>query len=98
MDARPLRHLLAAAAALAVAAAVITVAAGTSVRAHTAVRPAADTSYLTVGATAARRTAAPIQALPGLGTVLPKYSCAQLASEDSARSRGRRPRSSRPRW
>jgi feruloyl esterase len=80
--------MLAAAAALAVAAAVITVAAGTSARAHTAVRRAADTSYLTAGATAARRTAAPIQALPGLGTVLPTYSCAQLASEDFSQVKG----------
>jgi hypothetical protein len=47
-------------------------------------RTASDTSYLKVGATVARRTAAPIntQALTSLSTVTPKYSCAQLASED----------------
>ena len=49
-----------------------------------AVHHASDTSYLTVGATASRRTAAPIdtQALTALGTVRPRYSCAQLASRD----------------
>src|SRR5690349_20156147 len=88
MDAKPFRRpagrgrrlLITAAALAAVAAAtLVTVAQATSPRAHT---PAADTSYLTAGATAARRTAAPVRALAGLGTVLPNYSCAQLASED----------------
>ncbi|HEY2239327.1 MAG TPA: tannase/feruloyl esterase family alpha/beta hydrolase [Streptosporangiaceae bacterium] len=53
-------------------------------------RTVSDTSYLTVGATASRRTAAPIdtQALQSLGTVLPRYACAQLASQDFSQITG----------
>ena len=45
---------------------------------------AASRAYLTVGATVSRRTAAPVDttALPQLGTLLPQYSCSQLASQD----------------
>jgi hypothetical protein len=55
-----------------------------------AARTASDTSYLKVGATVSRRTAAPIDtaALTSLGTVTLKYSCAQLASEDFSQISG----------
>jgi hypothetical protein len=83
-------RLLAAAVALVIGAAVTLAAAGSSAvvagsrPAAASARTASDTSYLTVGATVSRRTAAPIdtQALTSLGTVTPRYSCAQLASED----------------
>jgi hypothetical protein len=85
------RRLITAAAAVIVAVALITgaQAAGTTAKLPAAGR-AADTSYLTVGATASRRTAAPIdtQALSDLGTVAPKYPCSQLASEDFSQVAG----------
>jgi feruloyl esterase len=85
------RRLLPAAAAVALAAALITgaQAAGTTAKVPAAGQ-ASDTSYLTVGATASRRTAAPIdsRALSDLGTVAPEYPCSQLASEDFSQVTG----------
>ena len=84
------RHVVTLAMALAIGAAVALAATGSgaigagSGPAAVSARTVSDTSYLTVGATASRRTAAPIdtQALRSLGTVLPKYACAQLAGQD----------------
>jgi Tannase and feruloyl esterase len=73
------RRLLAIVAAASVIAALAVATALTTPRAT-----AASRSYRTVGATVSRRTAAPVdsQALPQLGTLTPKYSCAELASQD----------------
>jgi feruloyl esterase len=73
------RRLLAIVAVLPVIAALAVATALTTPRAT-----AASRSYLTVGATASRRTAAPVdsKALPQLGTLTPKYSCSELASQD----------------
>jgi feruloyl esterase len=79
------RRLLAAATALSVIAAVLTVATlQPSGSARGAPVSLSDTSYLTVGATVSRHTAAPIDtgALPALKKMLPKYSCADLATQD----------------
>jgi hypothetical protein len=75
----PRRRLLAIVAVLPVIAALAVAAALTTPRAA-----AASRSYRTVGATVSRRTAAPVdsKALPQLGTLTPKYSCTELASQD----------------
>jgi feruloyl esterase len=90
------RRLGAAGTALAVAGAALAAVTVTGTGSASSLGPAAaartvsDTSYLTVGATASRRTAAAIdtQALATLGTVLPRYACAQLASQDFSQIAG----------
>jgi feruloyl esterase len=101
---RPVRYLrahrlltLAVAVMAGLAVALAAAGAGTANAGRAAGRPAAvnaksisDTSYLTVGAAASRRTAAPIdtQALTSLATVTPKYACAQLTSQDFSQVAG----------